>query len=103
MADVQVLHAYRHLYRNGLRAVQYSKPARYSVRDKLRVAFREKGAKLEPTSLARTLQFLEAAARSRGLEHNIVRNLLLVHYWQHYFRPSWKTVHKSTASSVKKK
>ncbi|KAI0124903.1 hypothetical protein BJ170DRAFT_480804 [Xylariales sp. AK1849] len=84
MADIQVIHAYRQLYRSGLRAVQFSKPARYVYRDRLRVAFREKDAKLEPTSVARTVQFLEAAGRTRGLEHKVLKNLLMVAFYRHF-------------------
>ncbi|KAI0378322.1 DUF1763-domain-containing protein [Hypomontagnella monticulosa] len=93
MADIQVIHAYRHLYRGLLHAVQFSGPARYIARDQLRAAFREKGAKLDPRSTTRTLRFLEAAARTRGLEHRILRNLLHVAFYRyHASRKSWKHV-----------
>jgi hypothetical protein len=85
MADIQVLHAYRHLYRHGLRAIQFSKPARFVLRDLLRTAFREKGAELDSAGVARTVQFLEAAQRSRGLEHKVLKNLLFVAY--HRYEP----------------
>ncbi|ETS78761.1 hypothetical protein PFICI_08614 [Pestalotiopsis fici W106-1] len=78
MADIQVLHAYRHLYRHGLRAIQFSKPARFVLRDRLRAAFREKGAQLDQAGVAKTLQFFEAAQGSRGLEHKVLKNLLFV-------------------------
>lgn len=80
MGDIEILHAYRHLYRHGLRAVQFAKPARYVLRDRLRVAFREKGAVLESSSVANTIQFFEAAQRSRGVEHKVLKNLLFVAY-----------------------
>ncbi|KAI0852052.1 DUF1763-domain-containing protein, partial [Daldinia vernicosa] len=96
MADLRVIHAYRHLYRGLLHAVQFSKPARFVARDRLRAAFREKGAKFDPRSTARTLRFLEAAARTRGLEHNILKNLLLVAYYRYYAsRTPWKIVEHS--------
>ncbi|KAH8678075.1 hypothetical protein BX600DRAFT_431379 [Xylariales sp. PMI_506] len=80
MTQLEVVHAYRNLYRHGLRAVQFSKPARYVLRDKLRVGFREKGAKLEPVRIARTVQFLGSATKSSGLEHKVLKNLLMIHH-----------------------
>ncbi|KAI0013264.1 DUF1763-domain-containing protein [Xylariaceae sp. FL0662B] len=93
MADLQVIHAYRHLYRGLLHAVQFSKPARYIAQEQLRTAFREQGAKLDLRSIARTLRFLEAAARSNGLEHGILKNLLITAYFRYYYRRRpWKIV-----------
>lgn len=77
-----VLNAYRHLYQHSLRAVQYSSPARYAVRDRLRRVFR--AGKLEDFDAARiqkTIGFLDNAARARGLEHKIVKTLAFV--WFH--------------------
>lgn len=71
-----VVHAYRHLYRGLLRAVQFSSPARYVARDQLRAAFREAGAVWDAEAAKRTLWFVEAAARERGLEHRVLKNLL---------------------------
>ena len=78
MADLQVTHAYRHMYRWLLRAVQFSKPARYIARDQLRVAFREQGGVLDSQAIGKTLRFLESASKSRGIEHKIVKNLLFI-------------------------
>lgn len=73
--------AYRHLYQGLLRAVQYAKPARYIVRDRLRAGFEEQsGNSFEPKRIANTLEFLNGAAKTRGLEHKILKNLVLV-YW----------------------
>lgn len=77
----EIVLAYRHLYQHSLRAVQYAKPARYIVRDKLRNAFRESTPKpYEPSIISNTLLFLDNAAKSRGLEHFILKNLLFVHW-----------------------
>ncbi|EME87612.1 uncharacterized protein MYCFIDRAFT_28278 [Pseudocercospora fijiensis CIRAD86] len=74
--------AYRHLYQGLLRAVNYSKPARYVVRDRLRAGFEEQsGNSFEPTRIANTLEFLNGAAKTRGLEHKILKNLVRV-YWR---------------------
>jgi hypothetical protein len=79
MSPTEVLHAYRHLYRHGLRAVQFSKPARYTLRDRLRLAFR-KGtpAELNKQRINNTLEFLQYATAENGLEHKILKNLLFV-------------------------
>ncbi|UKZ77241.1 hypothetical protein TrVFT333_004961 [Trichoderma virens FT-333] len=77
-SKLDITHAYRHLYRGLLRAVQYSAPARYVVRDQLRAAFRERDAALDREGVKRTVWFLEAAAKERGLEHKILKNLIRV-------------------------
>jgi hypothetical protein len=83
MATTSVVHAYRHLYRHGLRAVQFSKPARYTLRDRLRLAFR-KGSRLdlEPQRVQNTVEFLKYATKENGLEHKIIKNLLFVWWTQ---------------------
>jgi hypothetical protein len=81
MRNQQIVHAYRHLYRHGLRAVQFSKPARYTLRDRLRLAFRKSSpADFEPCKIANTIEFLRHATAESGLEHRIVKNLLFV-WW----------------------
>jgi hypothetical protein len=77
-ATPNLIHAYRHLYRAALRAVQFSKPARYSVRDQMRAGFRDRDGILDPEAVERTLEFLEAARAERGLEHRILKNLVRV-------------------------
>ncbi|OTB16312.1 hypothetical protein K445DRAFT_74783 [Daldinia sp. EC12] len=84
MTDPRIIHAYRHLYRQLLHAVKFSKPARFVARDQLRAAFRDKNAKFDPRNTTRTVRFLEAAARTRGLEHSILKNLLMVAYDRTY-------------------
>lgn len=80
-----VIATYRDLYRAGLRAVQYSSPARYTIRDRLRRAFRECPVEdFEPQRIANTLEFLEGARKTNGLEHHVLRNLLLVWYGEPY-------------------
>jgi hypothetical protein len=78
-----IIGAYRDLYRAGLRAVQYSSPARYTIRDRLRRAFRECPIQdFEPQRITNTLEFLEGARKSNGLEHHVLRNLLMVWYYE---------------------
>jgi hypothetical protein len=84
-STLPILHAYRHLYRALLHAVQYSSPARYVARDQLRDAFRRgHPEQFNQQKISRTLEFLEVAARERGLEHRILKNLLHVAYWKAY-------------------
>lgn len=72
--------AYRQMYKHLLRAVQYSKPARFLVKDRVRKAFRNSGPEsYDATRFARTLEFLDGAAKVRGLEHRILKNLM--HVW----------------------
>jgi hypothetical protein len=83
MVNTAVVHAYRHLYRQSLRAVQFSKPARYTLRDRLRMAFRKGSAQdFEPQKVQNTLEFLRYATRENGLEHKIMKNLLFVWWTQ---------------------
>jgi hypothetical protein len=83
MANKAVLHAYRHLYRQSLRTIQFSKPARYTLRDRLRLAFRKGSAhEFEPQKVQNTLEFLQYATRENGIEHKIVKNLLFVWWTQ---------------------
>ncbi|KAI9773945.1 MAG: hypothetical protein M1840_006171 [Geoglossum simile] len=77
---LQTLHAYRHLYRAALRAVQYSSPSRYTIRDHIRPAFRKGNpATFDQGKIDNTLLFLEGAAREKGIEHRILKTLL--HVW----------------------
>ncbi|EFW98907.1 mitochondrial carrier protein [Grosmannia clavigera kw1407] len=99
MSSAELVQAYRSLYRSGLRAVQYSKPARYVVRNQLRAAFRDSKAgpgAFDARAIRNTVYFLNAAAESRELEHRIVRNLVTTAYWRDrraaQQRPSWSNV-----------
>jgi len=89
-----VRQAYRLLYKAGLAAVQYSVPNRYCVRDKLRKAFRSAPAsQYNQRRIDNTTQFLWSAAEKRGMEHKIVKNLCLVHYYQIAYRKK-RPVHR---------
>ncbi|KAH6621047.1 hypothetical protein B0J18DRAFT_215650 [Chaetomium sp. MPI-SDFR-AT-0129] len=79
-ATTNLVHSYRHLLRAGLRAVQFSKPSRYIIRDVLRKEFRDPRGEFEAEKARRTVWFLNAAAQSRGLEHKILKNLCRVHW-----------------------
>lgn len=108
MSSAELVQAYRRLYRSALRAVQFSKPARYVIRDQLRAAFRgerttmtsaanNEGAQpFDPEAVRRTVWFFNSAAESRGIEHKILQNLLKTAYWRRKEaasrQPSWKVV-----------
>lgn len=73
---------YRRIYRQGLRAVQYSSPARHVLRQQLNHAFRTgKQTDLHAQKIENTILFLENATRETGLEHRILKNLLHVWWW----------------------
>ncbi|KAK9543774.1 hypothetical protein V6Z96_002582 [Aspergillus fumigatus] len=83
MEQRAVIHAYRHLYRQGLKLVNYSAPYRYVLLRTLRLAFRSSPARdFDPKKIANTLRFLQRASDVAGLEHKIVKNILMVRYWE---------------------
>jgi len=92
--NLGILHAYRHLMRAGLRAVCFSKPSRYIIRDILREGFRDKKATFEPVAIERTILFLQAAQR-KGFEHKLLKTLTRVSWDRRRterIRWSWQTV-----------
>ncbi|KAG8160335.1 hypothetical protein KVR01_009871 [Diaporthe batatas] len=102
MAQEEVLHAYRHLYRAALRAVCYSQPASSVARDQLRRAFRDKTNTFNRNTIRRTVWFLNNAARERGTEHKIVKNLLFTKFWKE--RGNYRTWrHLVDSNQIRKK
>lgn len=110
MGTTEVIHAYRHLYRAGLRAVQYSQPASTGVRSMLRRAFRAKNAPpLNDRAVKRTIWFLKNAASELGIEHKVVKNMIMVNFFREKLeqkkQPTWtqivtKTTRKKDRSYV---
>lgn len=85
MSQPEIITAYRALYKQALRAVQYSKPARYAARDRLRTAFRTRpSSSFDQGQISRTLTFLEGATKAKGTEHKLVKNLLYVWHAQKF-------------------
>lgn len=84
MLDPQaVVHAYRHLYRQGLKALHYSVPARHVLVKTLRSGFRSSSPNdFSPQRVSNTMQFLQRATDVAGMEHKILRNLMIVRYWE---------------------
>ncbi|KAJ4255597.1 hypothetical protein NW762_009594 [Fusarium torreyae] len=85
-SKTQIIHTYRHMYRNLLRAVQHTSPARWVARDQIRAAFREPGAVFDEKATKRTMWFLEAAAKETGMEHRILKNLIKVSQFRYVRR-----------------
>jgi hypothetical protein len=81
--DRSVVHAYRHLYRQGLKAIQYSTPGRHMLLKSLRSAYRSSPAEsFDAVRINNTIQFLERATEVAGMEHKILKNLLMTRYWE---------------------
>ncbi|KAB8229271.1 hypothetical protein ETB97_000997 [Aspergillus alliaceus] len=78
-----IIQAYRHLYRQGLQVINHSTPSRHVLLRILRSSFRSSSCNdFDPQRIANTLRFLQRAADVAGLEHKIVKNLLMVRYWE---------------------
>ncbi|KAF9870129.1 mitochondrial carrier protein [Colletotrichum karsti] len=92
MKKSDILGWYRRLYRNSLRAVQFSSPSRYVVRDQLRAAFRRTDEIPDKHTLQRTNWFLQTAAAERGLEHKILKNLIRMAQDRSRLKP-WKSTY----------
>ena len=83
----EIVQSYRQLYRHGLQAVQYSSPARHTLKDRLRRAYRNgTAADFDAEKIENTIQFLSNAAKEKGMEHRIVKNLLHAWWWERYLR-----------------
>ena len=97
----EIVRSYRSLFRHALHAVQYSSPARFTIKDVLGTTFRA-GHPLdfEPQKIKNTLEFLSCAAKERGLEHKILKSLLITWWWENKSRPTKECVSKSLRSTL---
>lgn len=83
VSNQAIVHAYRHLYRQGLRVIRYSTPGRHVLRSILQTSFRSAPREeFNPSRIVNTIRFLERAATVTGYEHKIVKNLLFARYWE---------------------
>lgn len=84
MRDPQaVVHAYRHFYRQGLKAIHYSTPSRHILVKTLRSSFRSSPPDdFNPQRVSNTLRFLQRATDVAGIEHKILKNLMITRYWE---------------------
>lgn len=91
----EIVQSYRRLYRHGLQAVQYSSPARHTLKDRLEQAYRNGSAEdFNAQKIETTIEFLSNAAKERGIANRIVKNLLRVWWWekiQRYIKSSPST------------
>lgn len=79
----EIVRSYRRLYRHALYAVQYAVPARHTLRILLRNAYRTgSAADFDAQKINNTVTFLEAAAKEKGIEHRILKNLLHTWFWE---------------------
>lgn len=79
----EIVQSYRRLYRHGLQAVQYSSPARYTLKERLQRAYRNGDAEdFDAEKIEKTIEFLSDAAKETGLAHRIVKNLMYVWHWE---------------------
>ena len=85
--NAEIRASYRRFYRIGMKAVQYSVPARYCMLTKINRIFRTikqlRDRTAEQAVQDKTYQFLQVASESKGIEHKIVRNLCMVE-WSRY-------------------
>lgn len=80
---LHLLRSYRRLYRHALYAVKYAVPARYTVRDELRRAYRSgSAADFDSEKIDRTVAFLQSATEQTGTAHKVLKNLIKVWYWE---------------------
>ena len=76
----EIITAYRHLRKNLLHAVQFAKPQRITIHNRLRQVFRKSSPEdFDAVRIARTLELIKGAIASRGYEHDIVKGLM--HVW----------------------
>ena len=81
-SKVEIVQAYRQLYRQALHAIQYSSPARYVLQRQISIAFRNGTVEdFKPQKVVNTIRFLENATKERGLEHHILKNLMRIRWW----------------------
>lgn len=104
--NAEIRSQFRRFYRISMRAVQYSSPAKYCMLAKVKRCFRHMtphpDALVEARIRDNTYDFLERAAREKGLEHKIVRNLCFVE-WSRYAqqKTSLRRVRSSTEGKIK--
>lgn len=102
----EIIRAYRSLLRAGLRAVHFSAPSHYVIRDQLRRAFRDPKATydthFDKYRIVRTVHFLRAAAWEAGLESKLLKNLCRVE-WERRHGPDGRWSWRKVLARVKQK
>ena len=84
-SNLHILQSYRYLYRHSLHAVQYAVPPRYVVRNELRRVYRHRlAADFDREKVDKTVAFFQSAAKTNGMAHKILKNLIHVLWWKNY-------------------
>ena len=79
----QIITSYRSLHRHALHAVQYAVPARYTAAKLIENAYRNGiPADYNQKKVDNTITFLHGAAKEKGLEHRMLKSLLLTWWWE---------------------
>ena len=87
----QIVRSYRSIYRHALHAAQYSVPARYTIQALIENAYRNgRSEDYDHQRIHNTLAFLRGAAREKGIEHRIFKNLLHTWWWENKNKRHWK-------------
>ncbi|KAI9258085.1 hypothetical protein BDA99DRAFT_515186 [Phascolomyces articulosus] len=72
----KVKHDYRALLKAGYAAVQYERHHKLQIHQRIRHRFEHPPSPVvNDTQINNTIEFLNTAAKRRGLEHDIVRNI----------------------------
>ncbi|OLL24095.1 UPF0593 mitochondrial protein [Neolecta irregularis DAH-3] len=71
---------YRKLLKSGLKAVCFALPNRYSIRDRIRGGFEDSNFRPSIEAIENTVAFLDIAARRKGLEDRIVKNICFMQW-----------------------
>jgi len=79
----EIIRSYRNLYRQGLHAVQYASPARYTLKTLIENTYRAgNAADFDARKIENTRTFLQGAAKEKGLEHRVLKSLLHTWWWE---------------------
>lgn len=92
MSSTEILHSYRHLYRNLIRGVNDARRARKVAVNQLRLAYRDPKGVYDKKATNRTIGFLKLAAKENGIEHRILKNLIEVRGRREEAAKDWKQV-----------
>jgi hypothetical protein len=100
-SKVEIIQAYRSLRRASLRAVQSSNHAKLVIFSRLRHAFSTSPVSdFDARRISNTVLFLENAAKDRGIEHKIVKNLVQIWGTQ---KKQWEIRHNVGLTRTRRK
>lgn len=91
MSSQEIIHSYRHILRYLLKGVNYATKARVTAVKQLRAAYRDPSSEYDAEGIKRTIWFLKEAAKTNGIEHKILKNLIEVRRTRDQRYASWQT------------